>query len=239
MKRKATPISKSSRQTDDSASANIVARSELMLAIASVIKERGWTQAQAAATLGVAQPRISDLIQGRVDRFTVDMLMIWLQKLGKDASVQVRDNIFASDGKVKLTLFVCGAPDKRLLDNVLSLFGGDPDRFDLEIVDVLQHPERAHSERISATPSLVKISPLPRVVLTGDLSAASVRWQLAVAERESMSDRAVAMDLRSAAQEKREKAQDAREEAQSQRQRSQDQREQTLLNREEQYRNKK
>jgi predicted XRE-type DNA-binding protein len=52
------------------------------------IQRRGWTQQQAATFFGVNQPRISDLVKGRIERFTVDMLVNWLEKLGKDVALQ-------------------------------------------------------------------------------------------------------------------------------------------------------
>ena len=156
------------------AAANLVTRAELMAAIAEIIQEKGWTQGQAAEFLGVGQPRISDVVQGRVDRFSVDMLMVWLQKLGKDVSISIRNNVFSSTEKVNLTLYVCGTPSEQLLANVARLFAGDQDKYDLKTVDVLQNPDLAHKERISSTPCLIKEFPEPRIVLTGDMSAASI-----------------------------------------------------------------
>jgi len=199
-------------------SANTVARGELMLAVAAAIREKGWTQGEAADFLGVGQPRISDVVQGRIDRFSVDTLMTWLQKLGKDVGVTVRDNVFSSADPVELVLYVCGAPDQSLLDNVARLFGGEMDRFSLRVVDVFRNPEQAAKEQISSTPCLVKESPLPRVVLAGDMSSASIRWQLAVAER-------VAMDKRDGVQERRQEAQDQRESLLGEREREQSDRE--------------
>ncbi|MDZ7707801.1 MAG: circadian clock KaiB family protein [Trueperaceae bacterium] len=43
-------------------------------------------------------------------------------------------------------------------------------RYELDVIDVLAHPERAESERILATPTLLKLSPAPRVRIVGDLS---------------------------------------------------------------------
>lgn len=199
------------RFSDDDCATNIVARSELMVAVIDAIKEKGWTQAQAAKFLGVAQPRISDVVQGHVDRFTVDMLMLWLQKLGKDVSVSVRDNVFDSDDVVQLCLYVCGKPDENVLANVAKLFGGNRARYNLQIVDVLRNPVRASEANITATPSLVKESPLPVVCLTGDMSAASVRWQLAVAAKGALEHRQRAQDLRQASQDMREEQLDKRE----------------------------
>ena len=71
---------------------NLLARSELMMAIEKTIKERGLTQTEAAKLLGVGQPRLSDLYNGKMDRFTVDMLMKWLARLGKHVTIKVDDH---------------------------------------------------------------------------------------------------------------------------------------------------
>lgn len=55
--------------------ANLRARAELMRQIAAVIKGQGWTQAEAASRCGVTQPRINDLLRGRVSRFSLDALV--------------------------------------------------------------------------------------------------------------------------------------------------------------------
>ncbi len=51
------------------------AKSSLMIAIEKHIHDKGWTQKDAAAHFGVTQPRISDLVRGKIDKFTVDSLM--------------------------------------------------------------------------------------------------------------------------------------------------------------------
>jgi predicted XRE-type DNA-binding protein len=50
-------------------------RSSLMLALTRHIKRQGMTQAEAAKALGVTQPRISNLIHGKIDLFALDMLV--------------------------------------------------------------------------------------------------------------------------------------------------------------------
>lgn len=55
--------------------ANLRARGELMRKIAAVVKESGWTQAEAAKRCGVTQPRMNDLLRGRVSRFSLDALV--------------------------------------------------------------------------------------------------------------------------------------------------------------------
>ena len=56
--------------------ANLRARAELMRQIADVVKDSGWTQVDAANRCGITQPRINDLLRGRVSRFSIDALVI-------------------------------------------------------------------------------------------------------------------------------------------------------------------
>ena len=55
--------------------ANMKARAELMRAIEAHIHNSGMTQAEAAKKLGVTQPRISDLMRGKIDVFSIDTLV--------------------------------------------------------------------------------------------------------------------------------------------------------------------
>ncbi len=70
----------------------LLIRERLMVKAASAIHERHWTQAQAAAFLGVSQPRISDLMRAKASKFTVDMLIHWLLALGKEVHIDVTDS---------------------------------------------------------------------------------------------------------------------------------------------------
>lgn len=55
--------------------ANLKLRSELMMKIKILIDEKGWTQAVAAERCGISQPRINDLLRGRITRFSIDALV--------------------------------------------------------------------------------------------------------------------------------------------------------------------
>jgi predicted XRE-type DNA-binding protein len=55
--------------------ANLRARAELMRQLAAVVKRSGWTQTEAALLCGVSQPRMNDLMRGRVSRFSLDALV--------------------------------------------------------------------------------------------------------------------------------------------------------------------
>jgi predicted XRE-type DNA-binding protein len=57
-------------------------RSELMVKLQQVITARELKQAEAAKLLGVTQPRVSDLMRGRIDLFSIDTLIDMLARLG-------------------------------------------------------------------------------------------------------------------------------------------------------------
>jgi predicted XRE-type DNA-binding protein len=51
------------------AAENLKLRSALMIALKEQIERQGWTQAEVARRLGVTQPRMSDLMRDKIDRF--------------------------------------------------------------------------------------------------------------------------------------------------------------------------
>jgi predicted XRE-type DNA-binding protein len=69
--------------------ANLRLRAELMHEISAVIEAGGWTQAEAAQHCGVTQPRINDLLRGRVSRFSLDALVNMAAALGRRVRVQL------------------------------------------------------------------------------------------------------------------------------------------------------
>ncbi|MEI2781110.1 MAG: helix-turn-helix transcriptional regulator [Candidatus Competibacter sp.] len=62
--------------------ANLKVRSELMSQIAALVEARGWTQAEAARRCGVTQPRLNNLLRGRLSRFSLDALVNIATALG-------------------------------------------------------------------------------------------------------------------------------------------------------------
>lgn len=64
-------------------------RSALMAALRQAIEARGLTQAAAATLLGVSQPRVSDLMRGKIDRFSIDTLVEMLARAGFHVDVRV------------------------------------------------------------------------------------------------------------------------------------------------------
>ena len=62
--------------------AHLRIRSALMATLGQVLRDRGLTQAQAAELLEVSQPRVSDLVRGKIDMFSVDTLVDMLARAG-------------------------------------------------------------------------------------------------------------------------------------------------------------
>ena len=62
---------------------HLLIRADLMIEVQTALERRGNKQADAAKLLGVTQPRVSDLLRGRLDLFSTDALIDMLARLGK------------------------------------------------------------------------------------------------------------------------------------------------------------
>ena len=65
---------------------HLLVRADLLIQLQKALASRGLTQAKAAKILRITQPRVSDLLRGRIDLFSTDSLIDMLARLG----VQVR-----------------------------------------------------------------------------------------------------------------------------------------------------
>jgi predicted XRE-type DNA-binding protein len=70
--------------------ANLRARAQLMEQIAAIVKKKGWTQKEAAKRCGVTQPRINDLLRGRVSRFSLDALVNIATAIGRRVHLELQ-----------------------------------------------------------------------------------------------------------------------------------------------------
>ncbi len=69
--------------------ANLRARAELIEQIAAIVNDKEWTQMDAAKRCGVTQPRINDLLRGRVSRFSLDALVNIATAIGRRVHVEL------------------------------------------------------------------------------------------------------------------------------------------------------
>ena len=75
---------------DRNQAAHLALRAEMMDALIAEIERKSLTQAQAAKALGVSQPRISDLMRGKMHLFSIDTLITLLSRLGLRVEMKVR-----------------------------------------------------------------------------------------------------------------------------------------------------
>ncbi len=70
--------------------ANLRARSDLAREITHIVKDnKEWTQEQAAQVCGISQPRLNDLLKGRISRFSLDALVNIASALGRRVHIEL------------------------------------------------------------------------------------------------------------------------------------------------------
>ena len=69
--------------------ANLRARTELMRQIAAIVKKNRWTQTEAAKHCDITQPRMNDLLRGRISYFSLDALVNIATAIGKRVHVEL------------------------------------------------------------------------------------------------------------------------------------------------------
>ena len=70
-------------------SALLAMRAELMAKLREAIIQNGWTQTEAASMLGISQSRVSDLVRGKYEKFSLDMLISLTTRAGKKVTLAV------------------------------------------------------------------------------------------------------------------------------------------------------
>ena len=68
---------------------NLRIRAKMMMALTGYIRERKITQSRAARIMGVSQPRISDLVRGKIGLFTIDTLVNMVTAAGLKVDVDI------------------------------------------------------------------------------------------------------------------------------------------------------
>jgi predicted XRE-type DNA-binding protein len=76
-------------EKDPIVAANLKARSSVMMAIEQTVKSWNLSQVTAAKRLGLTQPRLNDLLRGRINKFSLDALMTVAAKAGLSVEVKV------------------------------------------------------------------------------------------------------------------------------------------------------
>src|ERR1035438_3009976 len=70
---------------------DLLAKAELAAKIIAEIQRRPLSQSQAAVTLGIDQPKVSALRQGKLSGFSIERLVRFLLSLGRDVEITVKE----------------------------------------------------------------------------------------------------------------------------------------------------
>ena len=73
--------------------ANLKIRADLILDLQKYIKKQEWTQQEAAIFFNETQPRISNLMNGEIERFSIDKLVQMIFKAGIKIKVEVINSV--------------------------------------------------------------------------------------------------------------------------------------------------
>lgn len=70
-----------------------LAKSELAILIARAVRDRGMTQVAAGRVLGIDQPKVSELLRGRLTQFSTERLLTFLTRMGRDVEIVVKEPV--------------------------------------------------------------------------------------------------------------------------------------------------
>jgi predicted XRE-type DNA-binding protein len=77
-------------EDDPDAAATMTMRSDVMIAINNAVRDWNTTQARAARRLGITQPRLNDLLRGKINKFSLDTLLTLATRAGLKVKIDVR-----------------------------------------------------------------------------------------------------------------------------------------------------
>ena len=78
-----------------------LARAQIMSRIAEIIKEQRFTQKEASELLGIPQSKVSCLVNGKLSMFSLDHLLVLLNKLGRDVDIIMKQK--TKEGRIAST----------------------------------------------------------------------------------------------------------------------------------------
>ena len=67
-----------------------LAKAEIARRVNRILADRGLSQVQAGAVLGIPQPRVSDLVRGRLAKFSLEKLIDFAKRLGNDIEIRIK-----------------------------------------------------------------------------------------------------------------------------------------------------
>ena len=65
-------------------------RSSVLHAVGDTVRKWNTTQAKAARRLGISQPRLNDLLRGKINKFSLDTLLVLANRAGLKVKIEIR-----------------------------------------------------------------------------------------------------------------------------------------------------
>jgi predicted XRE-type DNA-binding protein len=77
-------------------------KARVVMLIAAIIEQQDLSQTAAAALMGIKQPDVSKLLQGRFEGFSLERLLAFARHLGSDVEIRVKPAIKQREGRMSL-----------------------------------------------------------------------------------------------------------------------------------------
>jgi predicted XRE-type DNA-binding protein len=77
-------------EDDPEAAATMTMRSDVMASLTAAVRRWNMTQAKAAHRLGITQPRLNDLLHGKINKFSLDTLLTLATRAGLKVKIEIR-----------------------------------------------------------------------------------------------------------------------------------------------------
>lgn len=79
-------------------------KANLAIKISQIIARRRLSQVKAAAVLGIDQPKVSAIVRGHLEKFSIERLCEFLTRLGCDVNIHVREKSKSSRGRMRIRI---------------------------------------------------------------------------------------------------------------------------------------
>ncbi len=79
-------------------------KANLAIKIGQIIARRGLSQVKAAAVLRVDQPKVSAIVRGHLEKFSIERLCEFLTRLGCDVNIRVQERSRSAQGKMRIQI---------------------------------------------------------------------------------------------------------------------------------------
>jgi predicted XRE-type DNA-binding protein len=79
-------------------------KANLAIKIGKIIAQRGLSQIKAAAVLGIDQPKVSAIVRGRLEKFSIERLCQFLTRLGCDVNIRVQEKRKSARGRMRIQI---------------------------------------------------------------------------------------------------------------------------------------